>query len=74
MLGVAVGDRQAGLLVVRAGADLLVAAGADPGHHADHHLLVPARGHGGGQPCDLREVVDDDAADAEAQRRLEVAR
>jgi len=73
VLGVTVGDGQAEPLVVRAGADLLVAAGADAGHDPDPHLLVAVGSDRRGQPGDLGRAVDDDAADAQAQGGVQVA-
>ncbi len=74
VLGMAVGDGQAELLVLGSGADLLVSAGADPGHHPDHHPLAAVGPEGGGQPGDLRGTVDHDPAHAQAQRGLQVVR
>ena len=61
----AVGDRQAELLVVGAGADLGVSAGGDAGHDAHHDLLAGVGGGDRGEPGDLGGAVDDDASDAE---------
>jgi hypothetical protein len=74
VLGVAVVDGQAELLVLGAGADLLVAAGADAGHDPDHHLLMAVGPDRRGQPGDLRRAVDDDTAHPEAQGGAQIAR
>ncbi len=65
VLGGSVGEGQAELLAVGAGADLLVAAGRDAGDDADQDLLPSGRADGGGEAGDLGGAVDDDPADAE---------
>ncbi len=61
-----VGEGEAELLVIRTGADLVVAACRDSRHHAHHDLLAPVGADGGRDPGDLGRTVDDDPPHAEA--------
>ena len=71
--GLAVADREAELLVLVGGGDVLVGVRLDAGGHAHHDGLGPAEPLGDlGQPLDLLEGVDDDPADAEGDRLLEL--
>ena len=62
--GVAGGDREAELLVLVRGGDVLVGVRLDAGGHPDHHprRCSPARAVTVLEPLDLVEGVDDDPA------------
>lgn len=68
----AVRDREAELLALRTRTDLGVRARLDAGQYADHHPLGLGPLHLSGDPGRLAGRVDDDPADAEAQRRAQV--
>ena len=71
----AAGQREAELLVLLAGLDVLVGVRLDAGRHPDVDPLAHAGALGdGGQPLELVEGVDDDAADADARRRARARR
>ena len=71
---VAAGDREAELLVLVGGGDVLVGVRLDAGGDAHEHARGPPElgGHRR-QPLDLVEGVDDDPADAELDGPLELA-
>ncbi|GHB30124.1 hypothetical protein GCM10010346_61970 [Streptomyces chryseus] len=67
MMGVAVPEGEAELLVLRARTDLVVSAGTDAGRDTDHDLLTAAASPDrSGDPGDLWGIVDDDPAHTEA--------
>ena len=69
--GVAAGDREAELLVLVRGGDVLVGVRLDADGHPDHHRAARPAGSRGerGEPVDLVEGVDDDPADARPRAR-----
>ena len=71
---VAAGDREAELLVLVGGGDVLVRVGLDAGGDPHHHAHRPAElGGDVGEPPDLVEGVHDDPAHAELDGALELA-
>ena len=68
---VAAGDREAELLVLVGGGDVLVGVRLDAGGHPHHHprRCGRARAATAAEPLDLVEGVDDDPADAELDAR-----
>ena len=73
VVGLAVGDREAELLVLVGGGDVFVGVRLDARGHADHDLRGAAEPLGDlGEPLDLVEGVQDHPADAERDRALEL--
>jgi hypothetical protein len=71
--GVARGDREAELLVLVGGGDVLVGVRLDPGRHPHHDRGRRTQLRGDrGEPLDLLEGVDDDPTHALADGALEV--
>ena len=71
--GLALGDREAELLVLVRGGDVLVRVRLDAGGHPQQHRLHDAAARGDrSQPLDLDVGVDDDPADTDLDRALEL--